>query len=808
MIVKDVKAAFFSKVGYEPHSEQWLYHNSTARFRLPNCGRRFGKAGPVQTPLLTPNGWTTIGAIRVGEFVYGPDGEPTRVVAKSEVMYGRTCYRVVFDDDSEGVADADHQWAVETYTMRKSRNNGRWSVPAYKIMTTEQLRERADRVKYPDSIMLTQPVQMPVQKLDIDPYVFGVWLGDGTTGERHITCHDDDAPTYQEHFEQAGFPLRKKAAKYVWHVENFPRQMRKSVPDEYRLGSVEQRLALLQGLMDTDGTVSNEQLQFDNTNEELVDVVEWLVNSLGGKGRRYSHVGKYKDASTGSEYKECKTSYRFGFNIALPAFRLQRKLDKQMRLKQGPMTVRRYIKKVELVESMPVQCIQVEREDGLFLWTTSLIVTHNSTMAGRDLEPKLFQPNKLFWIVGPTYDLGEKEFRVIWNDLIVGQQMGRDKRIKRAYNKKQGNMFIEFPWQTRLEVRSADHPENLVGDALDWVIMSEAAKHKQETWERFIRPALADKRGGADFPTTPEGYNWMYELWMLGKDATVPEYESWRFPSWSNTAIYPGGENDPEIKLLRKTMGKEAFEQEIAADFGSFVGKIYPEWNVDVHVTNVGFNPMWPNYIAFDWGYTNPLAAVEFQVSPNDEIFIWRVHYKAYTRVEDHCREMKQREQPFGYHINMCFGDAADPEAVETVSLNLAPCVADPRAKENWRAGIDLVRSFLEREDGEDEFGGPIYKPALHVDFSCLPLISEFNNYKAPQSVKGKNVQEIGVRQDDHALDALRYGLMHIFKLGATYHLTDVMTVNSSDSMAFTSTGMDTLLTPSDSGYFTAGGMF
>lgn len=431
-----------------------------------------------------------------------------------------------------------------------------------------------------------------------------------------------------------------------------------------------------------------------------------------------------------------------------------------------------------------------------------------STMAGRDLEPKLFQPNKLFWIVGPTYDLGEKEFRVIWNDLIVGQQMGRDKRIKRAYNKKQGNMFIEFPWQTRLEVRSADHPENLVGDALDWVIMSEAAKHKQETWERFIRPALADKRGGADFPTTPEGYNWMYELWMLGKDATVPEYESWRFPSWSNTAIYPGGENDSEIKLLRKTMGKEAFEQEIAADFGSFVGKIYPEWNVDVHVTNVGFNPMWPNYITFDWGYTNPLAAVEFQVSPNDEIFIWRVHYKAYTRVEDHCREMKQREQPLGYHINMCFGDAADPEAVETVSLNLAPCVADSRAKENWRAGIDLVRSFLEREDGEDEFGGPIYKPALHVDFSCLPLIAEFNNYKAPQSVKGKNVQEIGVRQDDHALDALRYGLMHIFKLGATYHLTDVMTVNSSDSMALTSTGMDSLLTPSDSGYFTAGGMF
>src|ERR1035437_8554268 len=137
-----------------------------------------------------------------------------------------------------------------------------------------------------------------------------------------------------------------------------------------------------------------------------------------------------------------------------------------------------------------------------------------SLMTGRDMEPKLLLPNKLYWIVGPTYDLGEKEFRVIWNDLIVNKQLGKDGKIKRSYNKKQGNMFIQFPWNTRIEVRSADHPENLVGDALDWVIMSEAAKHQEETWERFIRPALADRRGGADFPTTPEGYNWLYKQWM------------------------------------------------------------------------------------------------------------------------------------------------------------------------------------------------------------------------------------------------------------------------------------------------------
>lgn len=401
-----------------------------------------------------------------------------------------------------------------------------------------------------------------------------------------------------------------------------------------------------------------------------------------------------------------------------------------------------------------------------------------STMAARDLEPKLFLPNQLFWIVGPTYNLGEKEFKVIWDDLIVSMKLGRDKTIGKAYNRRSGTMFIEFPWRTRVEVRSAEHPENLVGDALHGVIMSEAAKHKPETWERFIRPSLTDFRGFADFPTTPEGYNWLYELWMYGQDKTIPEYESWRFPSWANSYLYPTGENDPEIRLLKKTMGPEAFEQEIAADFGSFVGKIYPEWSVDKHVRNVSFNPNWPNYIAFDWGYTNPLAAVEFQVSPRDEVFVWREHYKAYTTLDEHFRLMKEREQPAGYHIDVCFGDAADPEAVYSVNEKFAPCIALPEAKVNWRQGINRVRGFLEREIGEDEYGGPVDGPALFVDFSCVNTISEFNNYKAPQSVKGKNVQEIGLRQDDHALDALRYGLVHIFDLGATSHLSDVVSLN------------------------------
>lgn len=405
-----------------------------------------------------------------------------------------------------------------------------------------------------------------------------------------------------------------------------------------------------------------------------------------------------------------------------------------------------------------------------------------SFMAARDLEPKLLEPNKRYWIVGPTYDLAEKEFRVIWRDMIVDLGFGKDPSVSKVYNKRQGNMHIEFKNRnTLLEVRSAQNPENLVGESLDGVIMSEAAKHTQETWERYIRPALGDKRGFADFTTTPEGFNWLYDEWMRGQDQTFPEYDSWRFPSYMNNIIFPGGINDPEIKLLKRTMAKEAFVQEIEADFGSFVGKIFPEWDVSKHVKNHTFRPDWPNYIAFDIGYTNPLAAIEFQVSPRDTIHIWREHYKPYMRLEEHIKELKQRKQPDGYHITMCTSDAADPEAAETLNAKFAPTVADPAAKTNWRDGIDLIRSFMERETGEDEFGGPEGiepEAAYFIDPICENTIREHNNYKAPGSVNGRNVTEMGIKQDDHAIDAIRYALVTIFRLGATYSLSDVYTAH------------------------------
>jgi hypothetical protein len=424
-----------------------------------------------------------------------------------------------------------------------------------------------------------------------------------------------------------------------------------------------------------------------------------------------------------------------------------------------------------------------------------------SHMAGRDCGAELFLPKRRYWIVGPTYDLAEKEFRVIWDDLIIGQKLGRDKRIKKAYSKRSGEMWIEFPWQTRIECRSADHPENLVGEKLHGAIMSEAAKHRKDTWERFIRPALADARGWATFPTTPEGFNWLYDLWSFGRsnNPAFKDYESWQFPSWDNPYIYPKGIHDEEIALIKATVLAAFFDQEIAAMFNAFVGKIYSEFNEIQHVVPHTFRPDWPNYIAFDWGFTNPLAAIEFQVDPGtDRVHIWREHYKGGLMLDDHIRLLKMREQPPGYHLDMAFGDAASPESVLKVSTTLVPCLADPRSKSGtakitheaqgrhtresgWREGVELVKKLLQPVQVGllDEYGTPLERTQLEIDPSCVNTIREFNNYRAPDNGRGdRNIREDARKFDDHALDAIRYAMMHIFKLGATTSLSELYDID------------------------------
>ncbi len=353
-------------------------------------GHKIGKALAVDTPIPTPSGWTTMGDIAVGDQVFDERGHPCSVIAATDVMLGHTCYDVVFSDGTVVVADADHQWL--TWSAAARRSHDRAATPRHhpSVVTTEHIRSSisSNGRGRNHAIRNCEPVQYPATDVPLDPYTLGVWLGDGDSGAPMITSAD---PEIVEELCRAGVSVREivgnggAAKRYSIREVNGQKTRlvlrhigvlkNKHVPAVYLRGSVTQRLALLQGLMDTDGSAKpNGGVEFCNTNKRIADSVYELAASLGMK----------PVLSTGRAMlrgKDCGEKYRVTFTPHSPVFRLSRKLARQHGGKtKATWAKQRMIVDVRPRESVPVRCIQVDSPSSLFLCSRAFIPTHNSTL--------------------------------------------------------------------------------------------------------------------------------------------------------------------------------------------------------------------------------------------------------------------------------------------------------------------------------------------------------------------------------------------------------------------------------------------
>lgn len=388
-----------------------------------------------------------------------------------------------------------------------------------------------------------------------------------------------------------------------------------------------------------------------------------------------------------------------------------------------------------------------------------------SVMAGREMTAAMFKPNSIYWIVGPTYKLGEKEFRVVFDDIFRKLGMAGDRRWKKAYNLDQGNMRIEAPWNTRLEVVSAEKQDSLVGEGLDGVIMSESALHRPDTWQMYIQPALSDKRGWAIFPSTPRGHNWYEDMYRMGTDPEWDSFDSWRFPTWMNTVMFPGGEDDPELKAIRANVSEFHWLQEYCAEFAAIEGKIYDEFSAETHVTDIQYNPFWRNYLAFDHGFADPTVCLDIMVDNNDNVYVWREYQVRRKTTAQHALALIARDNPSGYHVDGRFGGSPDANENATIGTMMGPVIARVTP---WIHGIEAVKRWFKiQEDG---------KPKLFIDRSCKELIRQLENLRTPDERLGKNLRRKSTTNayegqhdyDDHGPDALRYFFNEKFVWG--YH--------------------------------------
>jgi hypothetical protein len=367
---------------------------------------------------------------------------------------------------------------------------------------------------------------------------------------------------------------------------------------------------------------------------------------------------------------------------------------------------------------------------------------------------------QLGWIVGPQYSDADKEFGLVY-DALRRAGVDRDS-IKFQRNVDSGSLHIKTNWGFELLGKSAAHPESLVGDGLDFALMVEAGRHKRRTWAQFIRPTLSDKRGWAIFTGVPEGKSensLLYSLYQRGltPSAQARGWRSWTMPSWTNTLVFPGGRQDPEILDAEDDLTTDEFMRQYGAEFSEKTGVVMQEWDDETHLGDFSFNPAWPLYLAVDYGFTNPFVALFIQVGPFGEIrVVWERRWTHRDTVEV-ADDIMASVPGLVRACERLYPDPAEPDDTRTLERMLRiPAYTSTGGELKNR--LALIRSALKPVNQHLPVGHPERYPRLMVDRSCTSLAWEMREgYKWPEKKKDqvRSDSEQPMDKDNHGVEAL-----------------------------------------------------
>ena len=376
-----------------------LSPNDPARRVVVMKSAQVGAPLAVDTPIPTAIGWKTMGNVAPGDVLFDEKGGLCSVTGISETMTGRPCYELTFDDGERIVCDGSHRWPVWDFTNTER--------PISRIACADEMIFRVKigaSKRYRYAIDCCRPIEMPEQDLIIHPYVLGVWLGDGSSVMNHVTVHEDDGeiaghlracgveaefrlptwrygkaanividPTFRT-MTDAGEPASIRfRSRFITRLPMLDVLGNKHIPIEYLRASREQRLELVRGLMDSDGSITpdGKRCEFSNADRKLTDAFVELLRSLGYKPSLYWSAGKR--VIIGDRGRPCETLglWRVSWTAygEEPMFRLSRKIARMRSIERGRpfKSRRRRIVDIRPVPSVPVRCISVDSANHLYL---------------------------------------------------------------------------------------------------------------------------------------------------------------------------------------------------------------------------------------------------------------------------------------------------------------------------------------------------------------------------------------------------------------------------------------------------------
>ena len=379
-----------------------------------------------------------------------------------------------------------------------------------------------------------------------------------------------------------------------------------------------------------------------------------------------------------------------------------------------------------------------------------------SFSAAREIEPWILTPKTKGWIVAPNYELCDKVARIVKEDLFLKLRLPIETKKEisgQLYYFKIAGLGSEV-W-----IRSADNPDSLVGEGLDWLVIDEAAKIKKIIWEQYLRPTLSDRRGWTLMTTTPMGHNWMFDLWQRGQDKNFPEWESWQHPSWDSPYFRE------DLDDLKKTLTKETWEQEYGASFVSFTGRCYPFSRYTNVIKGLKYNPDLPTFCSIDFGFRMP-AVGWFQVEEREP------RARVY-QIDEICFEENVKTEVLadmvlkkGYPVQAYYGDPAgagvQSSGLSDIQQFLRKGVRvryrTDKLSRNIANGVSHVRSFIEDAIGDSHF---------FVSDKCKGAIECYENYRYPEHRTDQRLKEEPLKdgRTDHMNDCLRYFFVNQFPI-------------------------------------------
>lgn len=597
----------------------------------------------------TPNGFVKAKDLRVGDYVFGSDGKPARIL---DIPYigNDECYEFLFGDGTSIISSKDHEWIAKDSERRFRKTHSQYD--QWGVFSTSEIYKRggyelgSPRAKMRFCIPVCEPVEyLKRSVLPVEPYFLGLIIGDGCTRSNALTITNPE-PEITDYLLSIGCRKRKEDNRCpVFALPNIRPQLKalglmglksceRFIPEEYLRASIEDRKRLLWALMDTDGTASNGSVySYCTTSARLADDFSELVCSLGGKVRVHKRKTGYKKSG---KFVRCLDAYIIYVTLNFCPFSLPRKSAgwHECRYKNE-----RVIRDVLRVGKRQVRCFTVASHDSSFLISRNYIVTHNSSTqirkcihwaTDKSMWNKLW-PGKnptMFWYYYPNFDLATVEFEQKWvKEFLPRDEFKRDPIYgwEEEYDGAHINAVRFFSGVT---VYFKAYTQKLLAHSASTVYAVFADEEMPEALygEITFRLAATDGYFNKVFTNTLNQMFWWRVIEGRGDSELLPDAFKVMVSAW-DCLVYEDGSPSPwtEERIKRMEAGCKSENEKLRRIYGRYVADDstlqYPTFDPVKHFISPRPIPSnWHHYAAVDPGSggkrAHPAAVVFVAVNP------------------------------------------------------------------------------------------------------------------------------------------------------------------------------------------------